>query len=64
MLQPIADCLIAAGTDRLFWGSDWPFVAHETHMTYARAIADYQALVPDQATRARIDRTALKFYFS
>jgi predicted TIM-barrel fold metal-dependent hydrolase len=63
-LQPFTDGLVAAGADRLFWGSDWPFVAHEKHMTYAQAIADYHALVPDHAVRAQIDRTALKFYFS
>lgn len=64
-LRPFADLLVAtAGTDRLFWGSDWPFVAHEAQMTYARAISDYQSLVPDPILRAAIDRSALKFYFS
>ena len=63
-LRPFADRLLAVGPDRLLWGSDWPFVAHEDHMTYARAIADYQALVPDREVRTMIDRSALRFYFS
>jgi predicted TIM-barrel fold metal-dependent hydrolase len=64
-LRPFSDRLIAAaGADRLFWGSDWPFVAHEANMTYATAIAQYHALVPDPALRAGIDRAALRFYFS
>jgi predicted TIM-barrel fold metal-dependent hydrolase len=64
-LRPFAERLLAAGgPDRLFWGSDWPFVAHEGETSYAAAVDDYLALVPDPATRAAIDRAALKFYFS
>jgi hypothetical protein len=33
-------------------------------VTYARVIDDYYRAVPDAATRAVIDRTALAFYFS
>ncbi len=64
-LRPFAERLIAtAGADRLFWGSDWPFVAHENEVTYARAIEDFHALVPDASLRREIDRSALRFYFS
>ena len=64
-LQPFADQLIeTAGPERLFWGSDWPFVAHEASMSYEKSISDYHALVPDRDMRAAIDRAALKFYFS
>jgi predicted TIM-barrel fold metal-dependent hydrolase len=64
-LQPFADRLLAvAGPERLFWGSDWPFVAHESEMSYATALGDHHALFPDPAIRAAIDRAALKFYFS
>jgi predicted TIM-barrel fold metal-dependent hydrolase len=64
-LRRFSDLLMASGgTDRLFWGSDWPFVAHESEMTYAKAISDYRTLVPDPAVRRAIDRSALKFYFS
>ncbi len=64
-LRPFAGKLVAtAGAERLFWGSDWPFVAHEGSVTYARTIADFHALVPDASLRRAIDRSALRFYFS
>lgn len=55
--------LRVAGTERVLWGSDWPFAAFEGRVDYDRALADYRALVPDPATRRRIDETALRFYF-
>jgi predicted TIM-barrel fold metal-dependent hydrolase len=64
-LRPFTEKLIAtAGAERLFWGSDWPFVGHENNVTYARTIDDFAALVPDMSLRREIDRTALRFYFS
>jgi predicted TIM-barrel fold metal-dependent hydrolase len=63
-LQPFAESLLhTAGPQRLLWGSDWPFVAHENRLTYAQALKDYGSLVPDPAIRAEIDRTALRLYF-
>ncbi|KMK65513.1 amidohydrolase [Puniceibacterium sp. IMCC21224] len=56
--------LSEAGTERLLWGSDWPFVAYEEQMTYEQAVASYHADVPDAARRREIDLTALKFYFN
>ncbi len=53
-----------AGTERLLWGSDWPFVAYERQVTYGQVVANYLADVPDAAQRREIDRTALKFYFN
>jgi predicted TIM-barrel fold metal-dependent hydrolase len=65
VLRPFAEKLIAtAGAERLFWGSDWPFVGHENAVTYARAIDDFVTLVPDATFRHAIDRAALRFYFS
>ncbi len=66
---PGADALIgpllaAAGPQRLLWGSDWPFVAHESAVGYETVLAAYSALVPDPAVRREIDRTALEFYFT
>lgn len=67
--KPPGACEIAralletAGPGRLLWGSDWPFVAHEKSVTYASALADYYALVPDPSFRREIDRTAIQFYF-
>jgi len=51
-----------AGADRLLWGSDWPWVAHEGQCTYADLIRDYQGWVPDAKDRARIDQNALSLY--
>ena len=52
-----------AGPERLLWGSDWPFAAYEDSITYAKAVALYQEMVPDRTTRQAIDRTAYDFYF-
>lgn len=52
-----------AGTDRILWGSDWPFAAFEDSVTYAGVLDDYYTLVPDPAIRRRIDETGLRFYF-
>ncbi|MDV3456532.1 amidohydrolase family protein [Sphingomonas sp. HF-S4] len=56
--------LTQAGPERLLWGSDAPFVNHEAGVTYADTLDLYHRLVPDPATRAAIDRTALALYFN
>lgn len=56
--------LAEAGTERLLWGSDWPFASFEAEMSYDKALADYRADVPGARDRTKIDRTALKFYFT
>ena len=53
-----------AGPARLLWGSDAPYVNHETSMTYSGTLALYRRLVPDATIRAAIDRTALALYFN
>jgi predicted TIM-barrel fold metal-dependent hydrolase len=54
-----------AGGERLFWGSDWPFAAFESKMTYARAIADFAEWVPDEKLRHQIGAVSpMKFYFT
>jgi predicted TIM-barrel fold metal-dependent hydrolase len=53
-----------AGPDRLLWGSDAPYVNHEASTTYAGTLALYRRLVPDAATRAAIDRSALALFFN
>ncbi|WP_066797840.1 amidohydrolase family protein [Sphingomonas soli] len=60
----MARLLAAGGTERLLWGSDWPFAGFEQGMTYARALQSYCALLPDEKLRAAIDRTGMAFYFS
>jgi len=63
--RALAERLIRqAGTDRLFWGSDAPFVGREETTTYADTIRFYrQSVVPDAEARRAIDRTAFRFYF-
>lgn len=55
--------LAAAGTQRLVWGSDWPFLAAHEQYTYQDAIASFIAAVPDAAARREISETALRLYF-
>lgn len=61
--QLAATLLREAGPGRLLWGSDWPFAAHEATMTYARAVDQFIAMVPDAADRRAIDETAMKLMF-
>jgi len=50
--------------ERLLWGSDCPFVGHESSVTYRDTLSSFEAAVPDAPTRRAISDTALKFYFS
>ncbi|MGZ9811639.1 amidohydrolase family protein [Pseudoroseicyclus sp. H15] len=53
------------GGERLVWASDWPFAAHETTMTYARALQDFHDQVLDPELRRRIGgRNPLALYFA
>ena len=61
----VSSCLVAsAGPERLLWGSDAPFVNHEAGTGFADTLDLYRRLVPDPATRAAIDRTALALFFN
>jgi len=51
------------GPDRLFWGSDAPFVGDEAEMDYDRAVALFAEWVPDAAARRTIGESAYAFYF-
>jgi predicted TIM-barrel fold metal-dependent hydrolase len=51
------------GTDRLFWGSDAPFVGHEGLVSYADTIRQYEYWLPDDAIRSAISQTTYDFYF-
>lgn len=55
--------LTAAGTDRLLWGSDAPFVGKERDLSYAAALQIFDEIVPDAASRRKISDSALRFYF-
>src|SRR5690606_22910553 len=59
-----AKLLEVAGPERLLWGSDCPFVGHESSLSYADTLASFAEWVPDAAARRRISDTALRLYFS
>lgn len=52
-----------AGTERLMWGTDWPFLAAQGPYAYDQAIAAFEQCVPDARQRRAISETALRFYF-
>lgn len=51
------------GTDRLFWGSDAPFVGAEGTITHRETLEQLSYWLPNPATRAAIHRNAHDFYF-
>jgi predicted TIM-barrel fold metal-dependent hydrolase len=58
------ELLEAGGPERLFWGSDWPFVKFESAVTYRETVEGLSAWVPDPVARRRITgETAWRFYF-
>jgi predicted TIM-barrel fold metal-dependent hydrolase len=57
------DLLRHAGTDRLFWGSDWPFAAFEDRTSYGQALVDFERCVPHADDRQKIGESAMRFYF-
>ena len=60
-----ARCLLRnAGAERLVWGSDCPFVGHETSVTYAGMLDEFAQWVPDAQTRRKLADTAVKLYFN
>ena len=65
LAQELAQALVRSlGPERLLWGSDCPFVGHESHVTFQDTLDEFAAWVPDAATRRRISDTALSLYFS
>lgn len=53
-----------AGPERLLWGSDAPFVDHESMVSFKNTLDWFAHSVPDPAVRRKISDTALKLYFS
>ena len=65
LASQVAQCLLKeAGTQRLVWGSDCPFVGHESSVTYADLLEELVTWAPDARTRHQLSETALKLYFS
>lgn len=57
-----ATLLRQAGTERLLFGSDWPFVGHEDEITFQNTIDWFDSFVPGAAARDEIGRTAARLY--
>lgn len=55
--------LRVAGTERLVWGSDWPFMAATGPHVFQDAIDGFMRSVPNASDRRKISETALCFYF-
>lgn len=61
--RTLADALLReAGPERLLFGSDWPFVGHETNVTYQDTLDWFAHAIPDAETREKIGRTAARLY--
>jgi predicted TIM-barrel fold metal-dependent hydrolase len=64
--QAYVDALLAAGGPaQLVWASDWPFVGHESSVSYRQCVDALEAWIPDAATRhvVRVDTPARLFRF-
>lgn len=58
-----ARLLAEAGPERLFWGSDAPFVGAEDRVSYAQTLDTFYRIVPDAGIRRQMSDAALRFYF-
>jgi predicted TIM-barrel fold metal-dependent hydrolase len=54
----------SVGTERLLWGSDWPFTQHESSQSYDAVVADYKRVCADARVRETMTRNAEALYFS
>lgn len=59
-----ATLLAHAGPQRVFWGSDAPFVGAKRRVSYADELAMLARIVPDPAVRQEISTAAYDFYFT
>jgi predicted TIM-barrel fold metal-dependent hydrolase len=57
-----ARLLRESGPERLLWASDWPFVGHESGVTYRDMVESFVRAVPDASIRERIGRTGARLY--
>jgi predicted TIM-barrel fold metal-dependent hydrolase len=55
--------LAVAGTERLMWGTDAPFVGHDHRPPYSEALRVFEELVPDARQRYDMGLTALRQFF-
>lgn len=54
--------LAEGGPERLLWASDWPFVGHESRVSYQDMVERFAQAIPDPAIRERIGRTGARLY--
>jgi predicted TIM-barrel fold metal-dependent hydrolase len=65
LARAAAQCLLQnAGAERLVWGSDCPFIGHESSVSFADTLEEFAGWVADAHTRRKLSDTALKLYFS
>jgi predicted TIM-barrel fold metal-dependent hydrolase len=57
-----ARLLAEGGPERLLWASDWPFVGHESRVTYRQMVESFEQVIPDPLTREKIGRAAARLY--
>jgi predicted TIM-barrel fold metal-dependent hydrolase len=57
-----ARLLAEGGPERLLFGSDWPFVGHETKVSYRAMVESFERVIPDASTREKMGRTAARLY--
>ena len=57
-----ARLLAEGGPERLLFASDWPFVGHETNVTFRQMVESFERVIPDPMVRERIGRTAARLY--
>jgi predicted TIM-barrel fold metal-dependent hydrolase len=58
-----ATLLAEGGPERLFWGSDAPFIGAREPVTYQDALASFAVTVPDAGLRDRVAQASHAFYF-
>jgi len=57
-----ARLMAEGGPEHLLWASDWPFVGHETKVTYRQMVESFEQVVPVPEVREKIGRTAARLY--
>ena len=57
-----ARLLAEGGPEHVLWASDWPFVGHESKVTYRQMVESFEQVVPHAMTREEIGRTAARLY--
>jgi predicted TIM-barrel fold metal-dependent hydrolase len=54
--------LAEGGPERLLFASDWPFVGHESKVTYREMVESFERVIPNPEVREKIGRTAARLY--